>query len=137
VAGSRFDKYDPFDGGFRARLNAALLSTDVGVIRAVCINTSGRVVIGSVGGGGLVDIRGLICPTEPMPVGAAIDVITDGEIAQATMTAGTAFTAGALVFAHADATGTVDATATAGKAVGFTVELNRLVVRCSTLLTAS
>lgn len=124
---SRYDKYDPYDGGFRARLNAAITSTNVGKIYAVSINTSGRVVIG---GAGLIDIRGLICPTEPMPVGAAIDVMTDGEIADATETAGTAFTAGTLVYAHAD--GTVDDTATAGKAMGFTVETTRVIVRAET-----
>lgn len=129
---SRYDKYDPYDGGFRARLNAALTSSNVGKIYAVSINTSGRVVIG---GAGLVDIRGLICPTEPMAAGAAIDVMTDGEIADATETAGTAFTAGALVYCHID--GTVDDTAASGKPVGFTVELNRLIVRCSSALTAT
>ena len=124
---SRYDKYDPYDGGFRARLNAALTSSDIGKIRAVSINTSGRVVIG---GAGLIDIRGLICPTEAMAAGAAIDVMTDGEIGDATETAGTAFTAGALVYAHID--GTVDDTAASGKAMGFTVELNRLIVRAET-----
>lgn len=121
---SRYDKYDPYDGGFRARLNAAIAAADAGKIRAVSINTSGRVVIG---GAGLVDIRGLICPTEAMAAGDAIDVMTDGEIGDATETAGTAFTGGALVYAHAD--GTVDDTATSGKAVGFTVEVNRVIVR--------
>lgn len=129
---SRYDKVDPFDGGFRARLNAAIPASEIGKIKAVSINTSGRVVIG---GAALVDLRGLICPTEAMAAGAAIDVMTDGEIGDATETAGTAFTAGALVYSHID--GTVDDTAASGKAVGFTVELNRLIVRCSTALTAS
>jgi hypothetical protein len=126
---SRFDKYDPFDGGFRARLNAAIVSTNAGKIYAVSINTNGRVVIGD-GGGGLVAIRGLICATEAMAAGDAIDVMTDGEIGDATMTSGTAFTAGALVYCHTD--GTIDATATSGKAVAFTVELDRLIVRVPT-----
>lgn len=121
---SRYDKYDPYDGGFRARLNAALTSSDVGKIRAVSINASGRVVIG---GAGLVDLRGVICPTEPMPAGAAIDVMTDGEIVDATTTAGAALTAGGLVYAHAD--GSVDQTATSGKAIGFNVEATRVIVR--------
>lgn len=129
---SRFDKYDPYDGGFRARLNAAITSSNVGKIYAVSINTSGRVVIG---GAALVDLRGLICPTEPMEAGAAIDVMTDGEIVEATETAGTAFTGGALVYGHID--GTVDDTATSGKAMAFTVETTRLIVRSSTALTAS
>lgn len=124
---SRYDKYDPYDGGFRARLNAALTSSNVGKIYAVSINTSGRAVIG---GAGLIDIRGLICPTEAMPVGAQIDVMTDGEIAEATTTAGVAFTAGALLYCHID--GTVDAVSASGKAVGFTVELNRMIVRVPT-----
>jgi hypothetical protein len=124
---SRFDKYDPFDGGFRARLNAAIASANAGKIYAVSINTSGRVVIG---GTGLIDIRGLICATEAMAAGDAIDVMTDGEIGDATTTAAAAFTAGALVYCHAD--GTVDAVSTSGKAVGFTVELDRLIVRVPT-----
>jgi hypothetical protein len=122
---SRFDKYDPYDGGFRAKLNAAIAAVDVNKIFAVTINTSGRVV--RTGIGAAADIRGVICATEAMPAGAAIDVMTDGEIGDATFTVGTAFTAGVIVYAHLD--GTVDVTATAGKAVGFTVELNRLVVR--------
>jgi hypothetical protein len=126
---SRFDKYDPYDGGFRARLNAAIVAANAGKIYAVSINTSGRVVIGD-GGGGLIAIRGLICATEAMAAGDAIDVMTDGEIADATTTAAAAFTAGALIYCHTD--GTVDAVATAGKAVGFTVELDRLVVRVPT-----
>lgn len=124
---SRFDKYDPFDGGFRAKLNAAILAANAGKIYAVSINTSGRVVIG---GAGLIDIRGVICATEAMAAGAAIDVMTDGEIGDATETAATAFTGGVLVYAHAD--GTVDDTAASGKAIGFTVELNRLIVRVPT-----
>ncbi len=124
---SRYDKYDPYDGGFRIRLNAAIPASDAGKIRAVSINSSGRAVIG---GAALTDLRGLICPTEAMPAGAAIDVMTDGEIADATETAGTAFTGGALVYAHID--GTVDDTAASGKAMGFTVETTRVIVRAET-----
>lgn len=120
---SRYDKYDPYDGGFRARLNAALTSSDIGKIRAVSINASGRVVIG---GSGLIDIRGLICPTEAMAAGAQIDVMTDGEIVEATTTAGVALTAG-LQYCHID--GTVDSASASGKAIGWTVELTRVIVR--------
>lgn len=123
---SRFDKYDPYDGGFRAKLNAAILAANAGKIYAVSINSSGKVVIG---GTGLVDIRGLICATEAMPAGAAIDVMTDGEIAEAMTTGGVALTAG-LQYCHTD--GTVDSVSTSGKAIGFTVELNRLIVRVPT-----
>jgi hypothetical protein len=125
---SRFDKYDPYDGGFRARLNVAIPASEAGKIKAVTINSSGRVIIG----GTLADIRGVICPTEAMPAGMAIDVMTDGEIADATETAGTAFTGGAVVYGHAD--GTVDDTLTTGKALGWTVEINRIIVRSSALV---
>lgn len=123
---SRFDKYDPYDGGFRARLNAAIVAADAGKIRAISVNASGRVVIG---GTGLIDIRGLICPTEAMPAGAAIDVMTDGEIADVLTTGGVALTAG-LQYCHID--GTVDSASASGKAIGFTVELSRLIVRVPT-----
>lgn len=121
---SRYDKYDPYDGGFRAKLNAALVAADAGKIRAVSINASGKVVIG---GAATTDIKGLICPTEAMAANAQIDVMTDGEIANATTTAAAAFTAGTIIYAHTD--GTVDAVATAGKAVGFTVEADRAIIR--------
>lgn len=121
---SRYDKYDPYDGGFRIRLNAAIPASDAGKIRAVSVNSSGRAVIG---GAALTDLRGLICPTEAMPAGAAIDVMTDGEISDATTTAGAALVAGALLYAHID--GTVDGVSTNGKIVGFNVEATRVIVR--------
>jgi hypothetical protein len=123
---SRFDKYDPYDGGFRARLAAAIPASDAGKLRAVSINTSGRVVIG---GTATTDLKGVICPTEAMPAGAAIDVMTDGEVGDATTTGGVAFTPGVTAYGHTD--GTVDATATSGKALAFTVEASRLIVRCN------
>jgi hypothetical protein len=126
---SRFDKYDPYDGGFRARLSAAIPASEAGKLKAVSINGSGRVVIG---GAALTDLRGTICPTEAMAAGAAIDVMTDGEIADATTTAGAALTAGGKVYAHID--GTVDATATNGVAIGFCVEATRIIVRGAALL---
>jgi hypothetical protein len=132
MGSSRFDKVDPFSGGFRAKLVAAIPAANKGNIYAVSLNTSGKVVIG---GPGLVDIRGVICPTEAFDAGAAIDVMTDGEIADAVMTSGTAFAAGLLAYCHID--GTVDQTAASGKPVGFTVELDRLIVRCSSALTAT
>jgi hypothetical protein len=123
---SRIDKYDPFDGGFRAKLNAALVAANAGKIYAVSINTSGRVVVG---GTATTDIKGLICATEAMDAAKPIDVMTDGEFGDVLTTAGAAFTAGQTVYAHTD--GTVDAVATAGKAIGFIVEPTRMVVRCN------
>jgi hypothetical protein len=121
---SRFDKYDPVSGGFRAPLLAAIVSADKDKIQAVSINTSGQVVIG---GPAETAVMGLICPGRAMAAGDIVDVMTHGEIVEATMTSGTALTAGAIVYAHA--AGTVDATATAGKIVAKMVELDRMIVR--------
>jgi hypothetical protein len=121
---SRIDKYDPVSGGFRAKLNAALAAAEVGKLKAVSINGSGRVVIG---GGATTDLEGVVCPVRAMAAGEPIDVMTAGEMADATETAGTAFTAGSRIYGHAD--GTIDDTATAGKLLGYTVELDRVVVR--------
>ena len=121
---SRFDKYDPYSGGFRAPLNAALTSSNVGKMYAVSINSSGRVVIG---GSATTDLQGIICPVRIAAAGDIIDVMTAGEITDALETAGTALTAGARVYGHAD--GTVDDTSTTGKLLGQTVELDRVIVR--------
>lgn len=120
---SRYDKYDPVSGGYRAKLNAAVLTAAVGVIVPVSINASGRVVVG----GSLDAIRGVICPVRTMAAGEVVDVMTSGEIVDCLTTAGTAFAAGGIVYAHA--AGTVDSVATAGLVVGQMIELDRMVVR--------
>lgn len=122
---ARFDKYDPMGGGFRAKLSFAVASTDVGNPVAVAVNTSGQLVKG---GTAATAISGVICPVRPMAIGEPIDVMVDGEIAQAKTTGGVAFTAGALVYGHIN--GDVDATATAGVAIGKMVELDRMIVHC-------
>ncbi len=128
---ARFDKYDGHVGGFRAPLAADIAVADVGKIFAVSIDSSGRAVVG---GAAQTAISGLICAVRPMVAGDPIDVMTHGEIEEATETAGTAFTLGLPVFAHAD--GTVDDTSTNGVAVGITVARNtRLVVRCASATT--
>jgi len=124
---ARFDKYDGKTGGFRAPLAAAIAIGDIGKIQAVSIDTNGRAAIG---GAAQTAISGLICPVRPMDAGEPIDVMTRGEIEEATETAGTAFTLGLPVFAHAD--GTVDDTAGSGVPVGITVtRATRLVVHCN------
>lgn len=122
---SRFDKYEGRTGGFRAPLLAAIGSADVGKIFAVSIGTDGRAAIG---GAAETAVSGLICAVRPMAAGEPIDVMTAGEIEEATMTAGTAFTLGAPVFAHLS--GIVDNTSGSGVPVGITVaRATRLVVR--------
>lgn len=123
----RFDKYDGFVGGFRAPLNAAMSATgdDIGKVQAVSINTSGKVVIG---GAAETAVIGLICPTRVMAANEPIDVMTDGEIVGVVKTAGTAWAAGDIVYAHL--AGTVDAVSASGKVVGKMLTTTHMVVRC-------
>lgn len=125
---SRFDKYDPVSGGFRAPLAAGIIQADVNKIQGVSINGSGQVVIG---GAAETAIMGVICPHKLFAAGDIIDVMTSGEIVEATTTAGAAFTAGAIVYGHGTTggVGVVDAVATAGKVLGKMIELNRMIVR--------
>jgi len=126
---ARFDKYDPFSGGFRGVLNAAIAAVDVGKIYAVSVNGSNRVI--RTGISATADIAGVICAVRPMAAGDPIDVMTAGEIVEALETAGTAFADGAKVYGHTD--GTVDDTATTSKYVGQVVESTvvgkRIVIR--------
>lgn len=120
---SRFDKADPYSGTFRAKANAAIVAANAGKIYAVTINGSGRFVIG----GTLAEIIGVVVPTEAVAAGIPLDVMYNGEIAQAeATTAQTTLTAGALVYAHAD--GTVDNVSASGKIIGRCVEAGRLRV---------
>jgi len=124
---ARVDKYENKAGGFRAPLAAAIAIADIGKLQAVSIDSNGRAAIG---GAAQTAISGLICPVRAMEAGEPIDVMTAGEIEEATMTSGAAFTLGSPVFAHAD--GTLDNTSGSGVSVGITVtRATRLVVRCN------
>lgn len=131
---SRFDKYDPLSGGFRAVLGFAVVAADVGNIWAVALNASGQVVKANVTQTH-ADVVGVICPTKAMASGDTIDVMTAGEIVQATASDGTtALTAGTRYFAAAANDGTIAAIASPTAAtnytrLGQTVEAARLVVR--------
>jgi predicted RecA/RadA family phage recombinase len=126
---ARYDKYDPFSGGFRAPLNAAIAAVDVGKVYAVAINGTNRVI--RTGIGATADIVGVICAVRPMSVGEVVDVMTAGEIVETLETAGTALADGAKVYGHTD--GTIDDTATTSKYLGQVVESQatgkRIVVR--------
>lgn len=120
---SRYDKYDPKDGGFRAALNAAMVTADVGVMYAVGLNGSGRVVKGA----GATGILGVLIVNQPMAAGEIVDVMTDGEIADFTLANGSAAAAGTRYFGVA-ADGTFSTTNT-GTRLGWTVEAGRFVAR--------
>jgi hypothetical protein len=136
---SRFDKYNPKSGGFRAPLNAAWNTTsgpagvtDIGRVTGVMLNGSGRVVRATTH----LACVGVIIVNGPMAAGDITDVMTDGEIVEmgaldlqsgVAPVAGTKYyldlTAGRLVANGAPTVGTNYFY------IGTTVEATRLVVR--------
>lgn len=116
---ARIDKYQSAIGGFRAKLGFAPVSGDVGAIIAVGLNGSGRIVKGA----GATGIVGVLCLDSLLAQGDVADVMTSGEIVDASgLAAGT-------VYYGVTADGTINTTATANKRIGWTVEAWRLVVR--------
>lgn len=132
---SRYDKYDPVAGGFRAPLAANFAytasvpdyaHTDLGRMKAVSLDASGNVVIGTAGQSGFV---GVMILTEPKPLGAIVDIMTDGEIVEFLTNAGAAAAAGTVYTSNADGTYGTTAQGAANFRIGNTVEPGRLVVR--------
>lgn len=117
----RYDKYDPKAGGFRAPLAADFAVGDIKTVFGVGLDANGRVVKGA-GNSGVV---GVLVLTQAKSAGDIVDVMTDGEVTDAGLTAGTAYFA-------ATADGAVSTGATGDIYVGHTVEADRLVVRVDT-----
>ena len=114
---SRYDKYDPISGGFRADLAADWPSGDLNKIVPVGLNASGQVVKGA----GNTGVKGVVCLTKLRYAGEVVDVMTDGEIVEApALAAGTNY--------YGSAAGAVTTTNT-DVYLGSTVEATRLVVR--------
>lgn len=120
---ARYDKYDPYSGGFRAPLAAAIAAEDSYKPYAVGLNSSGQVVLGA----GTTGIRGILIAHGAKSAGDIVDVMTHGDIVEFAETSGTAATAGSS-YGGMNATGVVTKT-TPDAALGFTVEADRLVVR--------
>jgi hypothetical protein len=122
---SRYDKYEPNGGGFRAPLAAAWDATNKGKIFGVGMDVNGR----AVKGGGQSGIVGVFIANVAKVVGDIADVMTDGEIVDLTLSDGTTpVAAGTKVYAI-PADGTLTVTASGNVYVGHTVEASRLVVR--------
>lgn len=121
---SRIDKYDPVDGGFRAKLAFA---PAVGVALGVGLDATGKVVAGA----GATGVVGVICPSSVLAINDVIDVMTHGEIVDVTgLAAGTSYygaAADGVVAAGAPAVGVNSAK------IGYTVEAWRLIVRVETV----
>lgn len=117
----RYDKYEPYAGGFRAPLAAAVLDANKFVAYGVGLDTNGRVVLGA----GNTGIIGVMITHGAKAAGEFVDVMTQGEVVDATgLTAGTKLTANTTTGAI-----TNGATSTTQVPVGFTVEATRIVVR--------
>lgn len=119
----RFDKYEPRVGGFRAKLAAGLVSSDIGKMWAVGLDASGNVVKGA----GATGILGVIVAVRTASALDPIDVMTDGEIGDFTLQNGSAAAAGTRYFGVA-ADGTWSTTNT-GTRLGWTAEAGRFIVR--------
>lgn len=144
---AKYDKYDPISGGFRAPLAADLTLNSSGEFgpKAVSVNNTGRVVVGTTGSTGLVGIlvkNAARLPWGPntangngynaaTPVGCKagdiVDVMTNGEIVDLAGTGITGLAAGQPIYATAagDLTNVVGT----NTKVGYTIEANRFVVR--------
>jgi hypothetical protein len=141
---ARYDKYEPIAGGFRAPLAADLTFDGAGHFgpKAVSLNASGQVVVGTAAQSGGVGLLIKNVPLYPnlgnvpgavnagVPIGGAagniVDVMTSGEIVGAT-----GLVAGQTYYAAADGslTATPPGAGINGYKVGHTVEADRLVVR--------
>lgn len=95
----RYDKYEPYAGGFRAVLAADFGYTggvpdrnhaDLGKAFAIGLDAQGRIVKGA----GVTGIKGVMVLTLPHSAGQVADVMTDGEILEWATTAGVAGVAG-------------------------------------------
>lgn len=115
----RYDKYDPYDGGFRAPLAAAIAYADKNTLYPVGLDNAGRVVVNSVGNTGFV---GVMVAHDAKRAGDIVDVMTDGEIVEVDGLA-----AGSTYYANVT-TGAISTTASVFK-IGHTVEATRLIVR--------
>jgi hypothetical protein len=120
---ARFDKVDPKDGSYRAKLAFAPVAGDVGKVIPIEINGSGLVAKAAANS---TAVKGVICLSSLLAAGDPVDVMTDGEIVDVTTASVTGAAAGAEI--KAGAAGTLDAAGT-GDSVGWMVEPWRLIVR--------
>lgn len=122
---SRYDKYEPRAGGFRAALEEAADPADFNKVKGVGLNASGNILLGDPGNSGFVGVT--IVDKTKRRAGAIQDVMTHGEIVFDSDDVDVDLTAGTTYYLNA-ATGVLGTAETRYK-VGHTVEAWRLVVR--------
>jgi hypothetical protein len=121
----RFDKVEPKGGSFRAPLGFAIAIGDVGVVKGVGLDVNGKVQLGAAQTG----VVAVICPSSVASVNDPIDCMTDGEIVDVALAAGTTYyinTTTGVLETSAPAAGTNKPKA------GHTVQAWRLIVRVGT-----
>lgn len=121
----RYDKYEPYAGGFRAPTEEAIARADKNVLSGVQLNAAGRAVID--GSETSTAFVGVTIPHDEKKAGDILDVMTSGEIVEFEGDPGTDY------FVQAD--GTIGDTPS-DFYVGTTVEATRLVVRFQRLTPA-
>lgn len=128
---SRYDKYDPISGGFRAALDLDVLAANVGIPIGVGLTATGRIVVGA----GNTGILGVFVADKVKFASDVVDVMTDGEIVDLTSISPGAVVApiaGTTYFVNT-VTGVLEVAAPLAGVnkvkVGHTVEAARLVVR--------
>lgn len=126
---ARYDKYDPYVGGFRAPLAADWLSADLNKPFGVGLNAQGQVVKGN----GTTGIQGVLILTKALKAGDIVDIMTAGEIVEWGPTAGTPGTDFGVAATNylSNAAGDIAAGGAADAAghIGTTVAGQRLIVR--------
>lgn len=75
---SRYDKYDPKNGGYRAPLAADFDKDDLERLLGVGHDADGRVVVGA----GQTGITGVLVLTKARKAGEIIDVMTSGDVVE-------------------------------------------------------
>lgn len=120
---ARYDKYEPYAGGFRALLAVDWLPADVEKAIGVGLNANGLLVKGA-GTSGIIGVI-VLGSAKGKKAGAVVDSMTDGEIVEFGGDPGSAY--------YSTAAGVVTKAAgpipTGGVYVGHTVEAHRLIVR--------
>lgn len=123
---SRYDKYNPKVGGFRAPLAADWEPEDVEKCVGVGLDENGRLVKG----GGNTGIKGVLVLTMVRKAGEVVDVMTDGEIVEFEGADGVPGKDLAKPGTNYGLSAGGDVTEGAGGIrLGYTVQAHRLVVR--------
>jgi hypothetical protein len=130
---ARYDKYEPYSGGYRAPLAGALAKTSGGNPKAVSFDANGRAKTD--GALNHTGYKGVVCTVSDKVAGDIVDIMTHGEVVEFTGVAGTNYfidAADGVIKAGAGADTKTPPAAVGSVYVGFTVEATRLIVRMGT-----